>query len=183
MNGYVPRLRRKYHDTVVAQLREEFRYGNVMEIPRLEKVVVNMTTKEAIQNVKILDTAVDELSSITGQKAVLTRARKSIANFKLREGVPVGARVTLRGSRMWEFFDRLISVSMPRIRDFRGTSPKGFDGRGNYSLGLTEQIIFPEIDYDKVNRVSGMNITFVTSAKTDAEARALLRFLGMPFSH
>lgn len=183
MNGYVPRLRRKYHDTVVGQLRDEFRYGNVMEIPRLEKVVVNMTTKEAIQNVKILDTAVDELSAITGQKAVLTRARKSIANFKLREGVPVGARVTLRGSRMWEFFDRLISVSMPRIRDFRGTSPKGFDGRGNYSLGLTEQIIFPEIDYDKVNRVSGMNITFVTSAKTDAEARALLRFLGMPFSH
>ncbi len=182
MNGYAPRLRQKYQDKVIPALLTEFSYGNVMEVPRLEKVVINMTTKEAIQNVKLLETAVDELSAIAGQKAVLTRSRKSIANFKLREGVPIGARVTLRATRMWEFVDRLITVSIPRIRDFRGISPKAFDGRGNYSLGLTEQIIFPEIDYDKVNRVSGMNIAFVTTARTDEEARALLRHLGMPFS-
>lgn len=182
MNGYAPRLRQKYQDKVIPALLTEFSYGNVMEVPRLEKVVINLTTKEAIQNVKLLETAVDELSAIAGQKAVLTRSRKSIANFKLREGVPIGARVTLRATRMWEFVDRLITVSIPRIRDFRGISPKAFDGRGNYSLGLTEQIIFPEIDYDKVNRVSGMNIAFVTTARTDEEARALLRHLGMPFS-
>jgi large subunit ribosomal protein L5 len=179
---YLPRVRRKYSDAVIPRLPEEFGYKNVNQVPKLEKVVVNMTTKEAIQNVKLLDTAVEELTMITGQRAVLTRARKSIANFKLREGVPIGARVTLRGVRMWEFVDRLISVAIPRIRDFRGISPKAFDGRGNYSLGLTEQIIFPEIDYDKVTRISGMNITFVTTAKTDEEARALLRALGMPFS-
>ena len=179
---YLPRVRRKYADAVIPKLLEEFGYKNVNQVPKLEKVVVNMTTKEAIQNVKLLDTAVEELTMITGQRAVLTRARKSIANFKLREGVPIGARVTLRGVKMWEFVDRLISVAIPRIRDFRGISPKAFDGRGNYSLGLTEQIIFPEIDYDKVTRISGMNITFVTTAKTDEEARALLRALGMPFS-
>ncbi len=172
MNGYAPRLRQKYQDKVIPALLTEFSYGNVMEVPRLEKVVINMTTKEAIQNVKLLETAVDELSAIAGQKAVLTRSRKSIANFKLREGVPIGARVTLRATRMWEFVDRLITVSIPRIRDFRGISPKAFDGRGNYSLGLTEQIIFPEIDYDKVNRVSGMNIAFVTTARTDEDATA-----------
>ena len=182
MNGYAPRLRQKYQEKVVGALLTEFSYGNVMEVPRLEKVVINLTTKEAIQNVKLLETAVDELSAIAGQKAVITRSRKSIANFKLREGVPSGARVTLRATRMWEFVDRLITVSIPRIRDFRGVSPKAFDGRGNYSLGLTEQIIFPEIDYDKVNRVSGMNIAFVTTARTDEEARSLLRLLGMPFS-
>ncbi|MBA2319634.1 MAG: 50S ribosomal protein L5 [Deltaproteobacteria bacterium] len=182
MKGYVPRLRQKYREKGIPSLLEEFSYGNVMQVPRLEKVVVNTTTKEAIQNVKLLETSVDELTSITGQKAVLTYARQSIANFKLRGGVPIGARVTLRGARMWEFLDRLISVAIPRIRDFRGVNPKAFDGRGNYSLGLTEQIIFPEIDYDKVNRISGMNITFVTTAKTDEEGRALLRTLGMPFS-
>jgi large subunit ribosomal protein L5 len=176
------RLKDKYRSEVVTAMKEKFNYKNVMQVPRLEKVVVNLTTKEAIQNVKLLETAVDELTAITGQKAVMTKSRKSIANFKLREGVPIGARVTLRGTRMWEFVDRLITVAIPRIRDFRGVSPKAFDGRGNYSLGLTEQIIFPEIDYDKVNRISGMNITFVTSARTDEEARALLRSLGMPFA-
>jgi large subunit ribosomal protein L5 len=182
MQSYLPRLRQKYQEKAVPALVQEFSYGNVMQVPRLEKVVLNMTTKEAIQNVKLLETSVDELSAITGQKAVLTYARQSIANFKLRGGVPIGARVTLRGARMWEFVDRLISVAIPRIRDFRGINPKAFDGRGNYSLGLTEQIIFPEIDYDKVNRISGMNITFVTTARTDEEGRALLRSLGMPFS-
>jgi large subunit ribosomal protein L5 len=182
MKGYLPRLRVKYQEKAIPTLLGEFGYKNVMQVPRLDKLVVNTTTKEAIQNVKLLETSVDELTAITGQKAVLTYARQSIANFKLRGGVPIGARVTLRGARMWEFLDRLISVAIPRIRDFRGINPKAFDGRGNYSLGLTEQIIFPEIDYDKVNRISGMNITFVTTAKTDEEGRALLRSLGMPFS-
>lgn len=182
MERYVPRLRVKYNDQVVSKLRDDFAYSNVMEVPRLNKVVLNVTMKDAIQNVKLLETAADELTLIAGQKAVITRARQSIANFKLREGMPIGARVTLRGVRMWEFVDRLITVAMPRIRDFRGISPKAFDGRGNYSLGLTEQIIFPEIDYDKVSRISGMNIAFVTTAKTDEEGRALLRHLGMPFA-
>lgn len=183
MEGYVPRMRKKYSEQVVGQLREEFQYGNVMQVPRLNKIVVNLSMKDAIQNVKLLETAQEELSLIAGQRAVITRARRSIANFKLREGMPLGARVTLRGTRMWEFLDRLVSVAIPRIRDFRGVNPKAFDGRGNYSLGITEQIIFPEIDYDKVSRISGMNITFVTSATTDEEGRALLRNLGMPFAN
>jgi large subunit ribosomal protein L5 len=154
-----------------------------MRIPRLQKIVVNLSMKDAIQNVKLLDTAANEVSLVTGQKAVITRARKSIANFKLREGMPIGARVTLRGTRMWEFLDRLITVAIPRIRDFRGVNPKAFDGRGNYSLGVTEQIIFPEIEYDKVSRITGMNIAFVTSATTDEEGRALLAALGMPLAN
>jgi large subunit ribosomal protein L5 len=177
-----PRLRQRYQDEVIAKLQGEFNYGNVMEVPKLEKIVINLSIKEAVQNVKLLDSAVEELTLIAGQKAVVTRARRSIANFKLREGMPIGTRVTLRGDRMWEFLDRLITVAIPRIRDFRGVNTKAFDGRGNYSLGLTEQIIFPEIDYDRVNRINGMNISFVTSAKTNAEGRALLRFIGMPFA-
>ena len=183
MENYVPRLRVEYDTVVKAKLQEEFNYANVMQVPKLQKIVVNLSMKEAIQNVKLLDTAAEELTTLTGQRAVITRARKSIANFKLREGMPLGARVTLRNQRMWEFLDRLVTVSMPRIRDFRGVNPKAFDGRGNYSLGLTEQIIFPEIDYDKVNRITGMNIAFVTSANTDEEGRALLKHLGMPFAN
>jgi large subunit ribosomal protein L5 len=182
MERYVPRLRKKYDDTVIAALRERFAFANAMQVPKLEKIVINLSMKDAMQNVKLLDTAAEELTLIAGQKAVITRARKSIANFKLRENMPIGARVTLRGARMWEFLDRLITVAIPRIRDFRGVNPKAFDGRGNYSLGLTEQIIFPEIDYDKVSKVSGMNIAFVTTAKTDEEGRELLRLIGMPFA-
>jgi large subunit ribosomal protein L5 len=175
-------LRKKYDETVVPLLREQFAYPNAMQVPRLKKIVINLSMKDAIQNSKLLETAAEELSLIAGQRAVITRSRKSIANFKLRENLPIGARVTLRGARMWEFFDRLVSVAVPRIRDFRGVNPKAFDGRGNYSLGLTEQIIFPEIDYDKVSKVSGMNIAFVTSARTDEEGRELLRHIGMPFA-
>jgi len=182
MDGYKPRLRKRYDEVVVGKLREQFNYANVMMVPRLSKVVINLSMKEAIQNSKLLETASEELSLIAGQRAVITRSRKSIANFKLRENMPIGARVTLRGARMWEFFDRLITVAVPRIRDFRGVNPKAFDGRGNYSLGLTEQIIFPEIDYDKVTKISGMNIAFVTTAETDEEGRELLRHLGMPFA-
>jgi len=182
MDGYKPRLRKKYDEVVVGKLREQFNYTNVMVVPRLNKIVINLSMKDAIQNSKLLETAAEELSLIAGQRAVITRSRKSIANFKLRENMPIGARVTLRGARMWEFLDRLITVAVPRIRDFRGVNPKAFDGRGNYSLGLTEQIIFPEIDYDKVTKISGMNIAFVTTAKTDEEGRELLRHLGMPFA-
>jgi large subunit ribosomal protein L5 len=178
--AYIPRLKTRYREQAIGRLREQFSYGNVMQVPRLQKIVLNISIKDAIQNQKLLDTAADELSTIAGQKAVITRARKSIANFKLRENMPIGARVTLRGDRMWEFLDRLITVAIPRIRDFRGVNPKAFDGRGNYSLGLTEQIIFPEIDYDKVTRINGMNIAFVTSAENDEEGRALLASLGMP---
>jgi len=177
-----PRLRQRYQDEVIAKLLGEFNYSNVMEVPKLEKIVINLSIKEAVQNVKLLDSAVEELTLIAGQKAVVTRARRSIANFKLREGMPIGSKVTLRGDRMWEFLDRLITVAIPRIRDFRGVNAKAFDGRGNYSLGLTEQIIFPEIDYDRVSRINGMNISFVTSAKTNSEGRALLRHIGMPFA-
>jgi large subunit ribosomal protein L5 len=177
-----PRLRQRYDDEVIAKLLSEFEYANVMQVPRLQKVVINLSMKEAVQNVKLLETALEELTLIAGQKAVITRARRSIANFKLREGMPIGARVTLRGNQMWEFIDRLITIAIPRIRDFRGVNAKAFDGRGNYSLGLTEQIIFPEIDYDRVSRISGMNITFVTSAGTDDEGRELLRHVGMPFA-
>jgi large subunit ribosomal protein L5 len=182
MQKYVPRLRKRYQDEVVAKLQKEFGYGNANQVPRLQKIVLNLSIKDAIQNVKLLETAAEELSLIAGQRAVITKARKSIANFKLREDMPIGARVTLRGARMWEFLDRLVTVAIPRIRDFRGINPKAFDGRGNYSLGLTEQIIFPEIDYDKVTRISGMNVAFVTSATTDEEGRALLGHLGMPFA-
>jgi len=182
MENYVPRLKQRYRDEVVGKLQQQFGYPNVMMVPRLNKIAINISMKDAIQNQKLLDTAAEELTIIAGQKAVITRARKSIANFKLRENMPIGARVTLRGDRMWEFLDRLITVAIPRIRDFRGVNPKAFDGRGNYSLGLTEQIIFPEIDYDKVTRINGMNIAFVTTAKTDEEGRQLLRFIGMPFS-
>ncbi len=176
-----PRLKTRYHDSVREKLMSEFGYKNPMQVPRLQKIVVNTSLKEAIQNVKVLETAAQELTLITGQRAIIRRARRSIANFKLREGMPIGAKVTLRRERMWEFMDRLISIAIPRIRDFRGLNPNGFDGRGNYSMGLSEQIIFPEIDYDKVQRISGMNITFVTTAKTDGEGRALLAALGMPF--
>jgi large subunit ribosomal protein L5 len=176
-----PRLKVLYRDDVVGKLQGRFAYGNVMQIPRLTKIVINTSMKEAIQNAKLLDGAAEELALISGQKAIVLKARKSIANFKLREGMPIGAKVTLRGVRMWEFLDRLVSVAVPRIRDFRGLNPNGFDGRGNYSMGLTEQIIFPEIEYDKVKKVNGMNISFVTTGKTDEEARELLRFLGMPF--
>lgn len=177
-----PRLKVRYAEKAVPELLKEFEYDNAMMVPRLNKIVVNLSMKEAIQNVKLLEAAAEELTLITGQRAVITRARRSIANFKLRDGMPIGARVTLRGARMWEFLDRLVTVAIPRIRDFRGVNPRGFDGRGNYSLGLTEQIIFPEIDYDKVNRITGMNITFVTTANTDEEGRALLKSLGMPFA-
>ncbi len=176
-----PRLKKRYREEVVAGLQRDFRYKNVMMVPRLQKIVLNTSIKEAISNAKILEAAADELGQITGQKAYIRRARRSIANFKLREGMPVGAMVTLRGDRMWEFLDRLISIAIPRIRDFRGVSPKGFDGRGNYSFGLQEQIIFPEIHYDKVTRINGMNVTFVTSAPNDAEGKALLTYLGVPF--
>ena len=175
------RLFERYRSEVVAKLREEFAYRNVHQVPNLEKIVVNMGIGEATQNPKLLEKASEELSAITGQKPVIRRARKSIANFKLRAGQQIGCMVTLRGTRMWEFYDRLVNVSLPRVRDFKGVSSKAFDGRGNYSLGIREQIIFPEVDYDKVDKIKGMNITIVTTAKTDEEARALLRNLGMPF--
>jgi large subunit ribosomal protein L5 len=176
-----PRLATKYREHVVGKLKQEFNYRNVMMVPRLQKIVVSVSMKEAIQNVKVLETAAEELSAITGQKAVIRRARKAIAAFKLRGGMPIGASVTLRGPRMWEFLDRLISLAIPRIRDFRGISRKAFDGRGNYNVGLKEQIVFPEIEYDKVEKIHGMNIAFVTSAPTDAEALSLLENLGLPF--
>jgi large subunit ribosomal protein L5 len=175
------RLKKHYEAAVVPALQKEFGYANVMQVPRLQKIVLNASIKEATQNEKLLETAAEELSLITGQKAQIRRARKSIANFKLREGMPIGARVTLRGARMWEFVDRLINIALPRVRDFRGVNPKAFDGRGNYSLGVTEQIIFPEINYDRVSKVTGMNIAFVTTATNDVEGRALLRHIGIPF--
>jgi large subunit ribosomal protein L5 len=175
------RLKELYHKEMVPKLMKDFNYKNIMQVPKLEKIVVNMGLGEAIQNVKILDSAVEELAAITGQKAVITKAKKSIASFKLRQGMPIGCMVTLRRDRMYEFLDRLVNVSLPRVRDFKGVSPKGFDGQGNYSLGVKEQLIFPEINYDKIDKIKGMNITVVTSAKTDEEGRALLRLLGMPF--
>jgi large subunit ribosomal protein L5 len=176
-----PNLHTHYRDVVAKGLIEEFSYENPMLVPKLQKIVVNTSIKEATSNAKLIESAAEELTLLTGQKAIIRKAKKSIANFKLREGMPIGAKVTLRGAQMWYFLERLISIAIPRIRDFRGVSPTGFDGRGNYSLGLAEQLIFPELDYDKVTRVSGMNITFVTSARTDREALALLRRLGMPF--
>lgn len=175
------RLKELYDTELIAKMTSDFNYKNVMEVPKIEKVVVNMGLGEAIQNVKILDSASTELVAITGQKPVVTKAKKSIASFKLREGMPIGCMVTLRKEKMYEFLDRLINVSLPRVRDFKGVSSKAFDGRGNYSLGIKEQIIFPEIDYDKIDKIKGMNITIVTTAKTDEEARALLKYLGMPF--
>jgi len=176
-----PRLKSRYKSDVAAHLQQQFGYKNRMQIPTLTKVVVNMGVGEAAKDSKLIEGAVRDLTTITGQKPVVTKARKSIANFKLREGQPVGAHVTLRGDRMWEFMDRLLSVSLPRIRDFRGLSPKQFDGSGNYTFGLTEQVVFPEIQQDKLDRVRGMDITIVTSAKNDDEGRALLRALGFPF--
>lgn len=170
-----------YQNEIIAAMKADFGYGNLMQVPKISKVTVNMGLGEAIRNPKIIDSSLDELSKITGQKPVITRARKSIATFKLREGMPIGVTVTLRRERMFEFIDRLINIALPRVRDFRGVSPKGFDGRGNYTLGVREQIVFPEIDYDKVEKVKGMNITLVTTAKTDDEARRLLTYFGMPF--
>jgi large subunit ribosomal protein L5 len=175
------RLHEKYKNDVVPALSKEFNYSNWMMVPKIEKVVVNMGLGEVIQNPKALDTAVNDLTAIVGQKVVVTRAKKSIATFKLRAGMPIGAMTTLRGARMYEFLDRLMSLALPRIRDFRGVSDKSFDGRGNYTLGLKEQILFPEMEYDKVDKLRGMDITIVTTARTDEEARALLRHLGMPF--
>jgi large subunit ribosomal protein L5 len=175
-----PNVKRLYEEKAVPELMKKFGYKNVMQVPRFEKIVVNMGVGEAQNDAKMLEAAVKDMAAITGQAPVVSRARKSIANFKLREGVPVGCFVTLRGERMWEFFDRLVNVAVPRIRDFRGLSPKSFDGRGNYSFGVKEQIIFPEIDYDRILKIMGMDITIVTTAGTDEEARELIRLLGMP---
>jgi large subunit ribosomal protein L5 len=175
------RLKEKYQKEVAPALEKEFGYKNVMAIPKLQKVVVNMGLGEATANAKIADVGAEELSKITGQKAVIRRATKSIAQFKLRQGMPVGAMVTLRGERMYEFLDRLIAIALPRVRDFRGVSPKGFDGRGNFTMGLRDQLLFPEIDYMKVDKARGMNVSVVTTAKTDEEARKLLQLMGMPF--
>lgn len=175
------RLKEKYEKEVVKSMMEKFNYKNVMEVPKLEKVVINMGLGEAAQNPKVIDFAVNDLMTITGQRPVITKAKKSIAGFKLRKGMSIGAKVTLRGKRMWDFVDKLINVALPRVRDFRGVSQKSFDGRGNYNLGVKEQLIFPEIDYDKIDKVRGMDICIVTTAKTDEEARELLKLLGMPF--
>jgi large subunit ribosomal protein L5 len=179
---YTPRLRTRYRDELVPVLQEQLGLANRMQVPRLEKVVVNMGVGDAVKDGRLLDAALEDLATITGQKAVVTKARKSIAGFKLREGMAIGAKVTLRGAYMWEFVDRLVSLALPRIRDFRGLSPTAFDGHGNYTLGVTEQLIFPEIDYDKVVKVTGMDITIVTTATTDDEGRALLTALGFPFA-
>jgi large subunit ribosomal protein L5 len=179
--GYSPRLKQRYREEVMPRLQKEFGITNIMAVPRIEKVSINMGMGEAIQNIKILDDAVEELTALAGQKPAITRAQKSIAAFKLRAGMPIGARVTLRGDRMWEFLDRLLSIALPRVRDFRGVSTKSFDGRGNYTLGIRDHLIFPEIDYNKVERPKGMNITIVTTAGNDERAQYLLRELGMPF--
>jgi len=175
------RLKAKYNNDAIAALKKEFGYTNIMAVPKIEKVVVNMGLGEATGNAKIIDTGADELARITGQKPVTRRARKSIAQFKVRQGQPIGTMVTLRGERMWEFLDRLVSIALPRVRDFKGVSPKGFDGRGNYTLGLRDQLLFPEIDYMKVDKARGMNVSVVTTARTDEEGRKLLQFIGMPF--
>ncbi|MBU5591754.1 50S ribosomal protein L5 [Clostridium sp. MSJ-4] len=178
----IPRLQEKYNNEVVPALMEKFGYKNIMEVPKLEKIVINMGIGEAKDNAKVLDSAVSDLQLITGQKPVITKAKKSVANFKLRENMAIGCKVTLRKKQMFEFADKLISTALPRVRDFRGVSDKSFDGRGNYALGIKEQLIFPEVEYDKIDKVRGMDIIFVTTAKTDEEARELLRFLGMPFA-
>jgi len=176
-----PRFLEKYKEQVVPAMARQFKYKNQMQVPRLDKIVINMGLGAAVANPKIIDTAVEELKAISGQRPIVTRAKKAIANFKLRAGIPIGAMVTLRSVRMWEFFDRLVSVALPRTRDFKGVSRKAFDGKGNYTLGLREQIIFPEVNYDKIDAIKGLNISFVTTAKTDEEGRALLQQLGMPF--
>jgi large subunit ribosomal protein L5 len=175
------RLRVKYQKEVVPALKKEFGYSNIMAVPKIQKIVVNMGLGEATSNAKIIDTGADELARITGQKPVTRRSKKSIAQFKVRKGQPVGTMVTLRGERMWDFLDRLVSIALPRVRDFKGVSPRGFDGRGNYTLGLRDQLLFPEIDYMKVDKARGMNVSVVTTARTDEEARKLLQFIGMPF--
>lgn len=181
--SYIPRLQEFYKKEVVPKLMEQFQYSSIMEVPKIEKICVNQGVGGATQDKKLIDTALGELSMVTGQKAVPTKARKSVSNFKLREGMTIGARVTLRKTKMYEFLDRLIAVALPRVRDFRGVSDKSFDGRGNYTMGIKEQIIFPEIDLDKINRITGYDVTIVTSAKTDAEAYALLKEMGMPFKN
>jgi large subunit ribosomal protein L5 len=180
--GYVPRLKQRYLEEVREQLKDELGFSTIMQVPRIEKITLNMGVGEAKTEAKALDSAIEELTTIAGQRAQVRRARKSIAGFKIREGMPIGARVTLRGDRMYEFLDRLVSIALPRIRDFRGLSPRSFDGRGNYSMGIREQIIFPEIDYDNIDQVRGLDVTLTTSAQTDAEAFALLSALGMPFA-
>ncbi len=177
----IPRLKAYFQDTVRKELLDEFGYRSTMQIPRLEKIVISTGVGDAVQNKKVLDAAVAELSAIAGQKAVKTKAKRSIANFKVREGMEIGAKVTLRGARMYEFLDRLVNISLPRVKDFRGVNPNAFDGHGNYSIGVTEQIIFPEIDYDRIERVTGLNIVITTTAESDAEAKSLLAKLGMPF--
>lgn len=177
----VSRLKEKYKNDVIKAMMQKFGYKNIMEVPKLEKVIINVGVGEAIQNSKALDAAVNDIATITGQRPVITKAKKSIAAFKLRQGMKIGCKVTLRGDRMYHFVDKLFSVALPRVRDFRGVSPKSFDGRGNYSMGVREQLIFPEIEYDKIDKVRGMDIIFVTTARTDEEARELLRLLGMPF--
>lgn len=179
--SYTVRLKEEYRDRVVSALKEEFSYSNVMQVPKLKKIVLSRGVGGAVADKKLIDYAVDEFTLITGQKAVSTISKKDVAAFKLRKGMPIGAKVTLRGERMYEFLDRLVTISLPRVRDFQGIKATGFDGRGNYSMGVTEQIIFPEIDIDKVNKISGLNITFETSANTDAEAKSLLTQLGLPF--
>lgn len=174
-------LQAKYKKEIMPALKKEMGYKSIMQVPDLEKVVLNVSTSEAVRNPKVLQTVVDELTAITGQKAVITKSKKAISNFKLRENMPIGATVTLRRDRMWSFLERLVHFSLPRVRDFRGLSPRGFDGRGNYNMGLKEQIVFPEIDYDKVDSIRGMNITICTTAKSDADGKALLEHLGMPF--
>lgn len=176
-------MKEYYQKEVVPSLLETFKYGNIMQVPKLEKIVLNIGMGEAIQNIKVLDSAVEELTAVAGQKPVITRAKKSIAAFKLRSGMPIGCMVTLRKQRMFDFLNKLVNIALPRVRDFRGVSGKAMDGRGNYSLGIKEQIIFPEIDYDKIDKVKGMNITIVTSAKTDEEGKELLKKLGMPFNN
>jgi large subunit ribosomal protein L5 len=178
----IPRLQEVYNEQVIPQMMEKFSYKNVMEVPRLEKIVINMGVGKAKENAKILEAAVADLTLIAGQKPIITKAKKSVANFKLREDMPIGCKVTLRKAQMFQFADKLINIALPRVRDFRGISDKSFDGRGNYSLGIKEQLIFPEIEYDKIDAIRGMDIVFVTTAKTDEEARELLRFLGMPFA-
>ena len=177
-----PNLKKLYQDEVAPALMQKFGYKSTMQIPRLEKIVLNVGCSEARENAKVLDAVVSDLTAITGQKAVVTKAKKSVANFKLREGMPIGAKVTLRADRMWEFLDRLFNVALPRVRDFRGINPNSFDGRGNYNMGIREQLIFPEIDYDKVDKVRGMDICFVTTANTDEEAREFLTLMGAPFT-
>ena len=179
--SYIPRLKQEYNERIVNNLKETFRYKSVMQVPKLEKVVLSRGVGAAVSDKKLIDHAIDELTIITGQKAIATISKKDVASFKLRKGMPIGAKVTLRGERMYEFLDRLVTTALPRVRDFQGVKATGFDGRGNYTLGVTEQIIFPEIDIDKVNRINGMDITFVTTAKTDQEAKSLLTELGIPF--